>query len=96
VIDGKGTAGSQGGRRHGESDRHYEHVQNTTGVSNNFGELGRQLTTISIRDFFRRRRGITLTPPSILPATSCGTRQRLGWQGTTNAFLLQNSQSQSN
>jgi len=52
VIDGKVKAGSQGGTTGANKITITNMAQNTAGTNNNFGELGRALTTISLRDFF--------------------------------------------
>ncbi|HEY2411242.1 MAG TPA: tandem-95 repeat protein [Pirellulaceae bacterium] len=95
VIDGKGTAGSQGGTVTTNQIAITNMAQNTTGANNNFGELGRQLTTISIRDFFSSTsrnyaRAAFDTSGNELWHTVSGS----DWTGTTNAFTLQSSQSQ--
>jgi VCBS repeat-containing protein len=95
VIDGKGTAGSQGGTVTTNQIAITNMAQNTTGINNNFGERGRQLTTISIRDFFSSTsrnyaRAAFDTTGNELWHTVSGS----DWTGTTNAFTLQSSQSQ--
>jgi VCBS repeat-containing protein len=95
LIDGKGTAGSQGGTVTANQIAITNMAQNTTGINNNFGELGRQLTTVSIRDFF------SSTSRNYARAAFDSTGNELwhtvsgsDWTGTTNAFTLQSSQSQ--
>jgi VCBS repeat-containing protein len=51
VIDGKDTIGSQGGTV-GSDQFTITLTADTAGTNNNFGELGRDITTISIKDFF--------------------------------------------
>jgi VCBS repeat-containing protein len=51
VIDGKDTIGSQGGTA-GSDQFTITVTAGTAGTNNNFGEIGRDITTISIKDFF--------------------------------------------
>ncbi len=94
VIDGKATAGSQGGTAGTNQITITNLAQNTTGTSNNFGEKGRALTTISLRDFF------SSTSKNYAWAAFDNSGAELWhvttgavWQGyTSNAFSLTNSQ----
>jgi VCBS repeat-containing protein len=51
IIDGKETIGSQGGTA-GSDQFTITVTAGTAGTNNNFGEVGRDITTISIKDFF--------------------------------------------
>ncbi|HEY2412186.1 MAG TPA: Ig-like domain-containing protein, partial [Pirellulaceae bacterium] len=51
IIDGQDAIGSQGGTV-GSDQFTITLAAGTTGTDNNFGELGRDITTISIKDFF--------------------------------------------
>ncbi len=94
VIEGKTVAGSQGGTVT-LNQIAMTLAQNVTGANNNFGERGRQLTTISLRDFF------SSTSRNYAHATFDTSGAELWhsvsgsvWQGANNAFALMNSQSQ--
>jgi large repetitive protein len=56
TIDGKETAGSQGGTTNTNNQIVVANLaQNVNGVNNNFGERGRQASLITLRDFFASR-----------------------------------------
>jgi VCBS repeat-containing protein len=96
VIDGKVTAGSQGGTTGTNQITIANMAQATAGTNNNFGEMGRALTTISLRDFF------SSTSKNYAYAAFDNSGAEL-WHATTgavwqgynkNAFSLINSQTQ--
>jgi VCBS repeat-containing protein len=94
VIEGKTVAGSQGGTVT-LNQIAMTLAQNTTGTNNNFGELGRQLTTISLRDFFSSTsRNYAHASFDTNGAELWHSVSGSVWTGTTNTFSLMNSQSQ--
>ena len=94
MIEGQTKAGSQGGTVT-LNQIALTLAQNTTGTSNNFGELGRQLTTIKLRDLFSSTsRNYAHAAFDTNGAELWHSVSGSAWTGTTNTFALQNSQSQ--
>lgn len=94
VIEGQTKAGSQGGTVT-LNQIAVTLAQNTTGANNNFGELGRQLSTIKLRDFFASTsRNYAHAAFDTNGAELWHSVNGSVWTGTSNTFALQNTQSQ--
>lgn len=106
TIDGKDTAGSQGGNS-ATNDKIIITglAQNTNGVNNNFGERGRQIATmvngvqvalVSIRDFFSSNsRNYAIAAFDASDNSLWHTTHGPGWQNVTASLVaLQNNSSQ--